>query len=66
MSGRIQIENLSKVFGGNDEEKVVALDGITAEIPEVLFRSSDLPVAEKQLCSAALQVLKFPHLELLP
>ena len=39
MSGRIQIENLSKVFGGNDEEKVVALDGITAEIPEGSFVS---------------------------
>lgn len=34
MNGKIQIENLSKVFGGNDEEKVVALDGVTAEIPE--------------------------------
>ena len=39
MSGRIQIENLSKVFGGNDEEKVVALDGVTAEIPEGSFVS---------------------------
>ena len=39
MSGRIQIENLSKVFGGNDEEKVVALDGITAESPEGSFVS---------------------------
>ena len=39
MSGRIQIENLSKVFGENDEEKVVALDGITAEIPEGSFVS---------------------------
>ena len=39
MSGRIQIENLSKVFGGNDEEKVVALDGVTAEIPEGSFIS---------------------------
>lgn len=39
MSGRIQIENLSKVFGENDEEKVVALDGITAEIPEGSFIS---------------------------
>lgn len=39
MSGRIQIENLSKVFGGNDEEKVVALDGVTAEIPERSFVS---------------------------
>ena len=34
MSGKIQIENLSKVFGENESEKVVALDGITAEIPE--------------------------------
>ena len=39
MSGKIQIENLSKVFGGNDEEKVVALDGVTAEIPEGSFIS---------------------------
>lgn len=39
MSGRIQIENLSKVFGENDEEKVVALDGVTAEIPEGSFVS---------------------------
>ena len=39
MSGRIQIENLSKVFGGNDEEKVVALDGVMAEIPEGSFVS---------------------------
>ena len=39
MSGRIQIENLSKVFGENDEEKVVALDGVTAEIPEGSFIS---------------------------
>ena len=39
MSGRIQIENLSKVFGGNDEEKVVALDGVTAEISEGSFVS---------------------------
>lgn len=39
MSGKIQIENLSKVFGGNDEAKVVALDGVTAEIPEGSFVS---------------------------
>lgn len=39
MSGRIQIENLSKVFGENESEKVVALDGITAEIPEESFVS---------------------------
>ena len=39
MSGRIQIENLSKVFGENESEKVVALDGITAEIPERSFVS---------------------------
>lgn len=32
MSGRIQIENLSKVFGGNDEEKVVALLSINSQI----------------------------------
>lgn len=39
MSGKIQIENLSKVFGENESEKVVALDGITAEIPEGSFIS---------------------------
>ena len=39
MSGKIQIENLSKVFGENESEKVVALDGITAEIPEGSFVS---------------------------
>ncbi|MGN0736966.1 ABC transporter ATP-binding protein [Treponema porcinum] len=39
MSGRIQIENLSKVFGENESEKVVALDGVTAEIPEGSFVS---------------------------
>lgn len=39
MSGKIQIENLSKVFGENESEKVVALDGVTAEIPEGSFVS---------------------------
>ena len=39
MSGKIQIENLSKVFGENESKKVVALDGITAEIPEGSFVS---------------------------
>ena len=39
MSGKIQIENLSKVFGENESEKVVALDGVTAEIPEGSFIS---------------------------
>ena len=39
MSGRIQIENLSKVFGENESEKVVALDGVTAEIPKGSFVS---------------------------
>ncbi|MGN0739135.1 MAG: ABC transporter ATP-binding protein [Treponema sp.] len=39
MNGKIQIENLYKVFGENKSDRVTALGGITAEIPEGSFVS---------------------------
>lgn len=39
MNGRIKIENVTKIFGGEDEEETVALNGVNLDIPAGSFVS---------------------------